>query len=217
MRRARPSGAFVPCCSTTAAISAADSARGHAAAFRPVIPRGTRNAAAVCGGDLGARQQRVAPRGKALRQQAGRLGWVGDDRSVAQRKGSGDVPIYLCHQRGATEDTQSSLLQEPTQRGEISCRGITDDAVNGRVCGASFASRMHRADVPPRFRRKTGGWPPHRRRITANSAVRSGLRGATGPAGGAAAPRARRSAEPTGAALAPTADAGVLRCPGRRP
>jgi hypothetical protein len=37
----------------------------------------------------------------------------------------------------------------------------------------------------------------------------------TGPAGGAAA-RPRRSAEPTGGALAPTADAGVLRCPGCR-
>jgi hypothetical protein len=88
-------------------------------------------------------QKGLAARADELPEDAGGLGWIRDGLPVGQRHRGADNPAYLCHQGGTAEHAYASLLYEPTQRGDIICRGETDDAVGGGVRVASLALRRH--------------------------------------------------------------------------
>jgi hypothetical protein len=89
------------------------------------------------------RQKCLAARADELPEDAGGLGWIRDGVPVGQRHRGADSSVYLCHQGGTAEHAHASLLHEPTQRGDIICRGVADDAVSCEVSVVSLALRRH--------------------------------------------------------------------------
>jgi hypothetical protein len=88
-------------------------------------------------------QKGLATRADELPEDAGGLRWIGDGLPVGQRHRGADSSVYLCHQGGTAEHAHASLLHEPTQRGDIICRGVADDAVSCGVSVVSLALRRH--------------------------------------------------------------------------
>jgi hypothetical protein len=63
--------------------------------------------------------------------------------SIGQRHRGADSPTYLCHEGGTAEHAHAALPYQPTQRGDIICRGVPDDAVGSRSRAVSFGLRSH--------------------------------------------------------------------------